>query len=306
MIQQMEPGYPGDEERPVDLDVVQRLMDEYRCIRNTSPDPEMGGLTPEQVYRLSYIPWGEEGSPLQLNGGLTLKEAERSLIFRQARQLLCAIRDAGGVKATASGSLNRKFVVAMMEVLLSEEQRTDIHQYRKVFNEENIRDLHHVRIVDQLGGLIRRYKGKFSVPKTKQVLLAPERAGELFRKLFLTFFVELNLSSIFWIGPEADSLQEYLAYTLYRLGVVASDWHSTEQLPEEVLLPAVRSEVEEEIADREFETIGRLLEYRILRPLVDWGLLEGRYENVENCYVQTLASLRITPLYRDFLQFDMA
>lgn len=304
MIKPFEPEAEGRDSE-LEMEAIHRFLVEKYQRQNTTPDPEMGGLSPEQVFRLAYSAWGEPDSPIQFNTGMTPGDCERSPFFRRMRTMLCAVRDAGGVKATATKNFNRKFVGEMVDGLLSDKERADITQYFKAPNEQDVFPLHVVRVVAQIAGLLRLYKGTFLVPKTKQALLTPERAGDLFRELFITFFLKFDLSYLVRFGPKAESVQASAGYTLYRLGIVADDWHSAEALPGEVLLPAVRSEVEEEIAGNEFESVGRVLEYRLIKPLIDWGLLEGRYENTESPYFKSLVSLRVTPLYRNFLRFSI-
>lgn len=301
MINYQGPSQPADGSKPIDMDAVFRLMQDASRFHNSKPDPEMGGLSPEQVMRLYVTPWGIPGAPLQLNANMTLSECERSTFFRNMRTFLCAVRDAGKVKVTSSRSLNRQFVADMMSVLLAEEHQALIRQMRKNINEEHVPGLNLIRGVAEIAGLIRLSKGAFSVPKTKWPLLAPDRAGELFRNLFVTFFVNLDLAYISGAELKAASLQAYLSYTLYRLGVVANDWHAIDTLPIKILLPQVKLEVESELMKSRYWTMEELLVNRILTPLINWGLLEGRKEKVENHYFPSLVAVRVTPLYRDFL-----
>lgn len=290
---------------PFDLEELNRLLLKANHVHNTTPDPQMGGLSPEQVFRLAYTPWDTEGGPLQLNAALSLSDAERSPFFRRARSLLCAVRDAGGVKATSGRNLNRRFVADMMRMVLTEDEQAEINEYFKAVNEQDAFPVHLARVVSELAGMLRLTQGAFVVTKKKLPLLAPERAGELFRDLFLAYFIKLNLAYLTRYGPETGCIQSYAGYTFYRLGVVADEWHSADALVEEIMLPAVRSEVAAEIGDRSFWKIADLLEHRILVPLIDWGLLEGNYEHAESRHFKTLTSIRVSPLYRKFLQFNV-
>jgi hypothetical protein len=305
MIMRMNHDHP-DENRPPDhLEIENQILAQISHQHNTTPDPQMGGMTPEQVFRLCFIPWGVKGSPIQCNAGIPLARLESGLFFRQARTFLCAVRDAGGVKATATKNLNRKFVGEMVEALLTEKERTDILGYFKVLDERMVFPLHLVRVVCKAAGLLRLAKGQFSVPQRKQVLLAPERAGELYRDLFLAYFMRFNLGYLMQYGPDARAIQEYAGYSLYRLGVVAGDWRPVDGVANEILLPGVREDVEAEIRDNDFYRVSYLLETRIIGPLIKWGLLEGRYEGVEGRNFKVLTAIRITPLYSEFLRFEL-
>jgi len=303
MIMPVEGSSPEDWLPPTTLDELNRRLAETMRAYNAGPDPEMGGLSPEQVFRLIHSPWGVPGSPIQFHPEIPPAELEGSSFFRRAGTLLRSIRDRSGVKATASKNLTRRFVSEMMDELLSEESCSQIRRHKKAINERDVGVLHMARVVSQCAGLIRLYKGKYIVPKKNHPLLAPERAGELFQKIFVAFFRKFNLAYPSRYGPEAGSIQSCAGYTLYRLGMVASDWRETEKLPAKILLPAVRDEIEAEIGGSTFFTVDHILHNRTLSPLIEWGLLEGRYEHRDSKHFKTLVAIRKTPLYDDFLQF---
>ena len=78
----------------------------------------MGGLSPEQVTRLIYSEWGEKGGAIQFTPNVPLAEFEGSEFFREVRQLLEALLDAGGVRATAKKNLPRRFVADVLPLHL--------------------------------------------------------------------------------------------------------------------------------------------------------------------------------------------
>ena len=295
-----------------DQDFPQAVMDELNRhlavsmrARNTAPDPEMGGLSPEQVTGLIYSDWGEPGGAVQVNTDVPLPELGTSNFFRETRAFLQALHDAGGVRATASKNLPRRFVADVLPLMGGEEAVAEAWKYNKVVNKQDVPRLHIARVVAQAAGLTRLYKGKFVVPKAKAALLRDDRAGELFACLFVAFFRRFNLAYSHRVVFEARGLQTCVGYTLYRLGVVARDWRPVEDLPAEVLLPAVRDEIEMEISGSEYWTTDKLLTSRLIWPLLDWGLLEGRHEQDSRLRTAILTAARITPLYEACLRFDL-
>ena len=294
----------GEGLTPADIDAVNRHLAAKSMALNMTPRPDMGGLSAAAVAHLLYSSWGEPGGAVQFNSDVEPATLESSLFFRQARALLQAVHDADGVKATAAGNLPRKFVAEMVDCMLGEEAREDVWRFHKVVNEEDIRALHSSRVVCQEAGLLRRYKGKFVVPKKRAGLLSPERGTELFRALFVSCFRCVNLAYLAWAGPEAGPLQKGVPYTLYRLGVVAVDWLKTDGAEEAIVLPGIRDTLEHERAVENYWTVCKLLEYRILGLLVDWGLLEGRY--IDQKYgMKKLDAVRVTALYKAFLRFEL-
>ena len=126
----------------------------------------------------------------------------------------------------------------------------------------------------------------------------------MFRCLFIAFFRKFNLAYTHRVACEARGLQTCAAYTLYRLGVVAKGWKQVTDLPAEVLLPAVREQIEAEIRGHEYWTAEKLLASRLIRWFIEWGMLAGRYEQ-ENTFLKTLNAVRTTPLYAAVLRFNI-
>ena len=286
------------------LDALNRQLAISMDARNAEPDPEMGGLSPNQVTRLIYTEWGRPGAAVQFNTDVPLAELEKAECFREARTLLKALHAAGEVRATTSKNLPRKFVADVLPLMCDEKALDEIHKYNKVVNEQDVPPLHYARVVAQAAGLARIRKGKFSVPASKCALLRDDRAGALFRCLFIAFFRKFNLAYTHRVVFEARGLQTCVAYTLYRLGVVATEWKPVDDLPDDTLLPAVREEIEIELDGRDYWTPEKLLSGRLIRWFIEWGLLEGRYQQ-EGRYLKRLEAVRTTPLYTAVLHFRL-
>ena len=294
-----------------DEDVPQAVLDELNRrlaitmnARNATPDPEMGGLSPNQVTQLIYTEWGEPGSAVQFNTNVPLADLEKAAFFCETRAFLKALHDVGEVRATTSKNLPRRFVAEVLPLMFGKEALDDIHKYNKVVNEQDVPHLHYARVVSKLAGLVRLYKGKFGIAKSRAALLRGDRAGELFRCLFVAFFRKLNLAYTHRVAFEANGLQTCAAYTLYRLGAVAKGWQQVSDLPAEVLLPAVREQIEAEIRGHEYWTTEKLLTSRLIRWFIEWGMLEGRYEQ-EDKFFKPLKAVRVTSLYNALLQFKL-
>jgi hypothetical protein len=274
--------------------------------RNETPDPEMGNLTPTQVHKLLYTKWGERGGAVQFRTGIPLERLESAAFFRRARWLAIAVRDADGVKATATlKNLPRKLVTRMVDETLTDEVRADLNEFNKVLNEEDVTEVHVARIVCQAAGVVVLRKGVFVVPKGLTELLDPDRAGALYQRLFAAFFQTFNLAYLDRRCVEASALQSGVAYTLYRLGVLAKSWCSVDKLGMAALLPAIREELEVEIGPSSHESVPEVLAWRVLRPLMDWGLLEGQFDHRFHRLIDTLARVRTTALYGEFLRFEL-
>lgn len=288
----------------IDVDTLNRLLQEETNRKNNSPDPEMGNLSPNQVADLIYGKWCQNGHTIQIATGLPLATYERAPFFRHTRKVLCALRDQDGAKATQTGNFSRPFVLEMAKALYNDPDDLPITDYYKAPNEENVWRLHLAKIVAKRVGLIRKQKGKFVVPKSQQKKLSEEHTGELFSELFASYFQEYNFAYTNGEFDRVPRLQSCIAYTLYRLGVMAQDWIDADiAFAHKVLLPAVQEDFDAYIQEQDPRfaslSIGRLL----VSPFVTWGLLEQADE--APIKYGDAQSVRITSLYREVIQFTI-
>jgi hypothetical protein len=284
---------------------INRKLAEKSRLHNLAPDPEMGGLSPEQVSRLIYYPWEADDFPMQMSNDLPLTSCERSRLFRNCRKLLIAIHAAGGVKITSGGNLTRAFVAQMTESLeINQENLAFTRKYKKTINEEDVWEIHLTRIICLCAKLIRSYKGKFRVLKKAEKLLDERHAGKLYKQLFIGLFTEFNLAYMDGRCP-CHAIQRTFPYILYRLGKLTWDhWRTIEEMPAEVLLPAVLAEVEDECATSYSQSAYELLSYRALMPLVELGLLDGQQIDAPHGF-SILKTVTLSPLFNEFLSFPV-
>jgi len=281
-----------------DIDEANEMAQEVMKSRNAAPDAEMGGLSPDQVSRLIYLPWDDDNFPLKFNKKLKLSELKNSVFFANATTFLKTLIESKNENAaTAKGNLNRKFVKLIFDkLIISEGHKKAILEYNKVINETDVFPLHVVRIVCQSAGLIQKRKNKFLVLKKHHSLLADERAGELYVLLFNSYFTIFNIGYVDRF-PELDCIQHTIAYSIYRLGEIADKYVSVVELAEEILLPAVLKEVKEGIS--QYVKVEWILHSRIFEPLKDFGLVDCKYKQFKG-YSQ-LEKVKKTELFDRFV-----
>lgn len=300
------PDAPEDEGFQIYLDALNATLAKESDRRNSTPDPEMGGLSPAQVDNLIYSSWGEKGSLVQFDNQLALEILNTSTFFRQARLLLQAVVDAGGVKATSGKNLNRKFVEDLTRRIASKPEQKRLFEYYKKLNEQDARDIHMARIVCQEAKMLRLHRGAFVVSKPKQIFLDEMHAGMLFRFLFVAYYRQFNIAYLYRYGPDAESVQQCIGYSLFRVGALAGDWIPVKGLASLILLPAVIRHVKTQIGDNSFFKLDDVLEMHVLRPLLDWGFLEATRKPSPVAYLEgNPKAVRVTPLYRAFFKFGI-
>jgi len=124
---------------------IQEVVD----ARNKQPDPELGELSPNQVYRLTHLPWEDSNFPIKFNKNIELSQLKDSSFFNNTTTLLTTLLELKEKDtATAKRNLNRKVVQAVFDSLvLDSETRADILRFNKVINEDDVMPLNVVRIV---------------------------------------------------------------------------------------------------------------------------------------------------------------
>jgi len=275
---------------------IQQFID----AQNNQPDPEMGGLSPNQVWSLLRLDWDREDCPMRLNKNLTIDDLRDSDFFHNVRtflNILLEMKDVDTATATA-GNLKRKVVKAVFDQMrLSEKVREEIRIFCKAGNEQDVKALHVMRVVCECAGLIRRRKKRFLVLKKHAPLLSDNRAGDLFYLLFLTYFRKFNLG--YYDGlPELHSIQGTIACTFYRLQTTADDYVPMKGLAEKILLPAALKEV---CSLPPYSKSELVLSLRVIEPLESLGLIECSWE--EGIALPQVASIRKTELFDKFIQF---
>lgn len=283
------------------LDEVNAVLQQHYQAKNQRPDPKMGGLSPDQVTRLIYTAWDDPNCPIQFNHNLSEPDLMDARYFQNFRIFLQAIREQNGIATTARGNLNRKFVEVMMDRMQwPNDYMERIRRYNKVFNEEDVFELHVIRLVCECGQLIRKYKKSFVLTRNADKMLVDKQLGELYPCLFTTFFRRFNLGYLDRL-PECAGIQTTIAYSLYRLSLVATDWIATESLFDDILLPKVKEDIAE--LDTPLRERVWFVEKRIIVPLEGFGLLACRQEK-KNSYPK-LEAVKTTELFGKFISFRM-
>jgi hypothetical protein len=231
------------------------------------PDPDL-------AHTLLYARIEDTQGPVRLAQHLELGDLQASLHLHNAREFLDSLQAQGpaGVKATVTGNLSRAFVLETLGRLRLDEREHDWLSYTRVRSEDDAWPVHLLRVLLQLAGLIRKYRGRFLITSRGTKLLTETRAGELQAHLFRTFFGKLNLGYLDGMA-EDPALQRAVPYILWILRLLPADWLDAPLL-HQITLAGVRLPDPE--AASEWDDPVERFESRVLRPLVWFGLLERR------------------------------
>lgn len=289
-------GIPFDSLEAVQQHLARR-MEEY----NTQPQVELGGLSPDRVAQLLAGDWTSAGA-LRVADDAPLALLQDVPFLVDARTLLRFVADAAPVKLTPAGNLPRSAVSALVPQLRMAAGNADATgiPVAKVRNEGDVRWLPILRHVLLFARLLVKRKG-LVLSKLGRELLDDERAGALYALLFRTFFREFDLRYLYLDARHA-ALQQTLAYSFYHLSRVAPEWTDSEELASRAWLDSARDPMLEWEA-RYGDMRHSAFRFRVLEPLVMFGVLEGRLlPGAERWFKR--AEYRRTALFERVLRFE--
>lgn len=275
---------------------VQELLETH----NDQPQDHLLGLTPEQGYRLLARGWNESGSVVQIQNDMAPEELSGSEYYRHATIVLGLLEEAGGAKLTAKKNLNRAWVQRIVREII--EPRFAYLLEDGTFDsisEERCPPVHYLRIFLEAARLVRVDKGKLRVTKLGRDCLKPDRAGDLQARLFLAMVTKFNLA--YFDGmPDYYGVQETYPFIVYALGQVAREPVTVAVVRENVYLP----QVAEAFAEDEFCSHANVaLHTRVLRPLLDFGILIWILEENESDSEPAEDKVQVSPLFDRMIHF---
>jgi hypothetical protein len=180
--------------------------------RNQWALAEFCGLSPEQMTQVLYKPF-DSPTAIQFSTDFTPPDNVRiMLIFRG---LVEAIGE-GGLKPTAKGNLPLKLCKMLAQELPEDDEDRSLLRYRSIRSEVDFEELHCTRLVVELAGLVRKYRGKFVLTRKCRDMLAKQNNGCLYLELFKAYTTKFNWA--YRDGyPEAEIVQNSFLYTLFLL-----------------------------------------------------------------------------------------
>jgi len=283
------------------IEDINRIAAEENQAYNSTPQEELGGLNPEQATRLLHTSWENPESPLRFGTDMPLSELKASPMLCRSRILLNAILDRGGIQPTQAGNLTRAFVHEMLVAMGSPRPDSDRHvPVTRMLNEQDT-DLYPLRTFLEFAGCIRRYRKKFVVARSIRPLLIPERAGELLQHLFINHFQKLDLSCLDY-RSHAPIFQFGLCFALWKFRDLSEEWLPPEAFIDHIILPTIREDLFREVQDE--DELKRIIENRLMKPLEEFGLAEGRTLPDQDRWLPLTREYRSTPLAGGFLRFD--
>jgi hypothetical protein len=191
---------------------AQAFVSRHAQEQNRRPRDEFHGLSPEQMHQILNLPFA---SPGLVRFPEVLDATPAAPILTLFQQLRNAIGDQG-LKPTAKGNLPRNFCREAAAAYWGEQRYQEKTRYGGINREEDFADLHITRLVAELAGLIRKYKGRFILSRDCRRLLAENGLRAVYPRLFRAYVEQFNWA--YRDGyPQLRLIQSAFLFTLYLL-----------------------------------------------------------------------------------------
>ncbi|MDF1554062.1 MAG: SEC-C metal-binding domain-containing protein [Deferrisomatales bacterium] len=222
------------------MEELQALVADLNERRNRSARGDFEGLSPEQMHRLLDFPFS---SPQFVTFADPVPEPVSAPILTLFGCIAEAIGERG-LKPTAQGNLPRALCREVAQTFWGDEEYREHTRFGGINKEENFSDLHVTRVVAELAGLVRKYRGHFILSRNCRQLLADGGVAAVYPMLFRIYVERFN----WWYGtrfPEVPFLQQSFLFSLYLLTRLGEDWNPTTRYEDAFLqaFPQVLDEV---------------------------------------------------------------
>lgn len=201
------------------LEEAQAFATQFAQRKNQQPRDDFHGLSPEQMHRILNLPFA---SPELVYISDVLNTKPTAPILTLFGLLTDAIGEEG-LKPTAKGNLPRNFCRGAAASYGEEKAHQERTRFGGINREDDFDDLHVTRLVAELAGLIRKYKGRFILSRDCRRLLAEDGMSAIYPKLFRAYVEQFNWA--YRDGyPELRFIQGAFLFTLYLLTRHGDAW----------------------------------------------------------------------------------
>ena len=204
------------------LDEANAFLRQHSQLRNQAPVDDFHGLSSEQMHRFLHFPFD---TPHLITFPSSFSSDPKIPVLSLFNLLADAIGD-DGLKATATGNLPRSFCRESARIFLGEEEYQRWSRFGELRSEPEFREMHTTRLVAELAGLVRKYKGKFILSKECRKLLAEQGQPGIYPRMFQAFVREYNWAYDDHLG-EIPFIQQSFLFSLYLLARYGGEWRSS-------------------------------------------------------------------------------
>mgnify|MGYP001271594277 CR=1 FL=1 len=201
------------------LEELQTFSDHFMQQRNQPPCDDFQGLSPEQMHRVLYFPFDSPELVTYSHVVIGDPSAPILAIFH----LLAEAIGEQGLKPTATGNLPRNVCREAASVYWGDEAVRKDGRFVHISKEEDFSPLHVTRLIAELAGLIKKYRGRFILSRECRRSLAEHGLGGVYPRLLLSYVRDFNWA--YRDGfPDLGFIQRSFLFTLYLLNMHGGEW----------------------------------------------------------------------------------
>ena len=171
----------------MDLNDIQRHIDQIMNEENNRSVPEFEGYSPFEMHHILHNTFGKE-SPIQLQK-LSDSDYTKIPILNQIKYLTNLIDKAGEIKLTNKGYLPTKIVSDIYSQGFLKDELIE-EGISKLYKETDSMTINLTRNLIEIAGLVKKRKGKLSLTKSSQKILADNE--ELLKQILFIFAKKFN------------------------------------------------------------------------------------------------------------------
>jgi len=207
-----------DEQQFASFTQAQTFVNGFMEKHNRGPRDDFHGLSPDQMHRFLHFPFD---SPDLVVFPDRFDPAPTAPILTLLGLLAQGI-GGQGMKPTAKGNLPQKFCREAALHYWGEETYRRNTRFAGINREEDFAEMHVARLTAQLGGLVRKYKGRFILGRDCRNLLFKDGSAAIYPRLFQSYTTRFN-----WgyrdRYPQIPFIQQSFLFSLYLLSRYGSE-----------------------------------------------------------------------------------
>jgi len=201
------------------LEELQSFTDRFMLQRNQASMDDFQGLSPEQMHRFLTFPF--DSPELVTYAPLVAPDSPAPILTLFG--LLAEAVGEKGLKATATGNLPRNVCREAALSYWGDETYRENTRYAGINKEDDFSHLHVARLIAELAGLIKKYRGRFILSRECRTLLADHGPCGIYPRLLRSYVRDFN-----WAYrdryPDLGFIQSSFLFMLYLLILHGGEW----------------------------------------------------------------------------------
>lgn len=165
-------------------------LESIRLLVNNQPIDDFEGLSPSEMNHLLRHTF-DAGSPLKINNAITDEQLNRTPFFRLMEEFLKIIEREESIKLTPNGWLQKKVMAELYAYKFITSEAIE-KGYSKLNREEDWMAIFMIHALADVGGLIRKAKGKLMLTKSGKLCIKQENRTAFFYELFRMYVEGLS------------------------------------------------------------------------------------------------------------------